>query len=53
MKTVSRFFYARVAERSYRVSIKGQLNTAPEGGVKITGQDITALERFAEDTRHI
>jgi hypothetical protein len=36
------------------VSIKGQLQTAaPEGGVKITGQDITALERFAEDTRHM
>ncbi|MDR2650198.1 MAG: DUF5720 family protein, partial [Clostridiales bacterium] len=36
------------------MSIKGQLQaTAPEGGRKITGQDIMALERFAEGTRHM
>jgi len=35
------------------MSIKSQLQQKPEHGKKITGQDIMALERFAEDTRHM
>ena len=35
------------------MSIKNQLHAAPERGKKITGQDEMALERFAEDTRHM
>lgn len=35
------------------MSIKEQLQTAPERGGKITGHELTALERFAEDTRHM
>jgi len=34
------------------MSIKEQLQQ-PGRGKKITGQDIDALERFAEDTRHM
>jgi hypothetical protein len=35
------------------MSIKSDLQTKPQGGKSITGQDLMALERFAEDTRHM
>ena len=35
------------------MSIKSQLHAAPECGKPIVGQDETAFERFAEDTRHM
>ena len=36
------------------MSIKEKLRqTAPESGKPSTGQELTALERFAEDTRHM
>ena len=36
-----------------RMSIKDQLQAAPERGKKITGQEETAIERFFENTRHM
>jgi hypothetical protein len=35
------------------MSIKSQLQPAPERGKPIVGQEVTALERFLEDTRHM
>jgi hypothetical protein len=35
------------------MSIKSDLQTKPQGGKPTTGQDFMALERFAEDTRHM
>ena len=35
------------------MSIKEQLKATPGRGKEITGQNIEALERFAEDTRHM
>jgi len=35
------------------MSIKEQLKQPGKSGKKITGQDIMALERFMEDTRHM
>jgi len=35
------------------MSIKEQLQNTPERGKEITGQELMALERFAEDTRHM
>lgn len=35
------------------MSIKDQLRTKPERDTNITGQDLMAIERFAEDTRHM
>lgn len=35
------------------MSIKDQLHVAPERGRKIVGHEEMALERFAEDTRHM
>ena len=35
------------------MSIKEQLQNTPERGKKITDQELMALERFAEDTRHM
>ena len=35
------------------MSIKEQLKATPEGGKKITGHDLMALERFEDDTRHM
>lgn len=35
------------------MSIKDQLQSAPERGKEITGHELMALERFAEDTRHM
>jgi len=35
------------------MSIKDQLQSAPERGKPIVGQEETALERFLEDTRHM
>jgi len=35
------------------MSIKEQLKATPQRGKEITGHDLEALERFAEDTRHM
>lgn len=35
------------------MSIKEQLQNTPERGKEITGHELMALERFAEDTRHM
>jgi len=35
------------------MSIKEQLQNTPERGNEITGHELMALERFAEDTRHM
>ena len=35
------------------MSIREQLQNMPERGKEITGHELMALERFAEDTRHM
>lgn len=35
------------------MSIREQLQNTPERGKEITGHELMALERFAEDTRHM